>query len=113
MDPDGIRYFGGTAANATGPQFSMTTCTNPEWSLKNPVTPGTIMGGHQQMEMWQTGVAGTDNMMGGQSHMSSYRAVAPETLTTPAGTFANVLHVMSSVVRATRVTCRTDPAFAW
>ncbi len=36
MDPDGMRYFGGTGANAMGTQFSMMTYTNPEWLLKNP-----------------------------------------------------------------------------
>src|SRR5512146_434688 len=31
MDPDGMRYFGGTGANAPGTQFSMMTYTSPEW----------------------------------------------------------------------------------
>jgi hypothetical protein len=95
MDPDGMRYFGGTGSNATGAQFSMMTYTSPEWLLKNPVTPGTMMagGGYQNMEMWQAGVTGTNSMMGGQSYMSSYQAMALETVTTPAGTFANALHV--------------------
>jgi hypothetical protein len=97
MDPDGMRYFGGTGANAAGTQFSMMTYSSPEWLLKNPVTPGTMMGGpgggYQNMEMWQAGVAGTSSMMGGQSYMSSYQAQALETVTTPAGTFANALHV--------------------
>lgn len=97
MDPDGMRYFGGTGANAAGTQFSMMTYTSPEWLLKNPVTPGTMMGGpgggYQNMEAWQTGVSGTSSMMGGQSYMSGYQAQALETVTTPAGTFANALHV--------------------
>jgi hypothetical protein len=97
MDPDGIHYFGGTGANGVGTQFSMMTYTNPEWLLKNPVTPGTMMGGpgggYQNMEMWQAGVMGTGSMMGGQSYMSAYQALALETVTTPAGTFANALHV--------------------
>lgn len=94
MDPDGMRYFGGTGANSAGTQFSMMNYTSPEWLLKNPVTPGTMMGGgYQDMEMWQTGVTGTGSMMGGQSYMSSYQALALETVTTPAGTFANALHV--------------------
>ena len=97
MDPDGMHYFGGAGANAAGTQFSMMTYTNPEWLLKNPVTPGTMMGGpgggYQNMEMWQAGVMGTGSMMGGQSYMSSYQADALETVTTPAGTFANALHV--------------------
>ncbi len=97
MDPDGVRYFGGTGANAAGTQFSMMTYTNPEWLLKNPVTPGTMMdgagGGYQGTEMWQAGVMGTSSMLGGQSHMSTYQAQALEIVTTPAGTFANALHV--------------------
>jgi len=97
MDPDGMHYFGGTGANAAGSQFSMMTYTNPEWLLKNPVVPGTMMGGpgggYQNMEMWQAGVMGSNSMLGGQSYMSSYQALALETVTTPAGTFANALHV--------------------
>jgi hypothetical protein len=53
--------------------------------------------------MWQAGVMGTNSMMGGQSYLSSYQALALETVTTPAGTFANALHVReqrgSGVVR--------------
>ena len=97
MDPDGMHYFGGTGANAPGTQFSMMTYTSPEWLLKNPVTPGTMMGGpgggYQNMEMWRAGVMGTGSMMGGQSYMSSYQAMALETVTTPAGTFANAMHI--------------------
>jgi hypothetical protein len=95
MDPDGMHYFGGTGANAAGNQFSIMTYTSPEWLLKNPVTPGIMMGGggYQNMEMWQAGVMGTGSMMGGQSYMSSYQAMALETVTTPAGTFASALHV--------------------
>ena len=95
MDPDGVRYFGGTGADPTGTQFSMMSYINPEWLLKNPVTPGTMMpgGGYQDMEMWQAGVMGTSSMMGSQSYMSSYQALARETVSTPAGTFQNALHV--------------------
>lgn len=97
MDPDGMHYFGGTGANAAGTQFSMMSYTNPEWLLKNPVAPGTMMGGpgggYQNMEMWQAGVVGTNSMMGGQNFMSTYQALALETVSTPAGTFANTLHV--------------------
>jgi len=95
MDPDGMRYYGGTGANAAGTQYSMMTYASPEWLLKNPVTPGTMMGGggYQNMETWQTGVTGTGSMMGGHSYMSSYQALALEAVTTPAGTFANCLHV--------------------
>ena len=96
MDADGMRYFGGTGANAAGTQFSMMNYSSPEWLLKNPVTPGTMMsgsGGYQNVEMWQAGVMGTSSMMGGQNYMSRYQANALETVTTPAGTFANALHV--------------------
>jgi hypothetical protein len=95
MDPDGMRYFGGSGADSPGMHFSMMSYTSPEWLLKNPVTPGTMMpgGSYQGMEMWQTGVMGTSSMMGAQSYMSSYHAVALETVTTPAGTFANALHI--------------------
>jgi hypothetical protein len=95
MDPDGMHYFGGTGANSTGSQFSMMTFTSPEWVLKNPVMPGTMMGGgsYQNAEMWQANVSGTNSMMGGQNYMSSYQAQALETIATPAGTFANCLHV--------------------
>jgi hypothetical protein len=97
MDPDGMHYFGGTGANTSGTQFSMMNFTSPEWLLKNPVTPGTMMGGpgggYQNMEMWQAGVMGTGSMMGAQNYLSSYQADALETVTTPAGTFTNALHV--------------------
>jgi hypothetical protein len=95
MDPDGMRYFGGAGANASGTQFSMMTYTSPEWLLKNPTTPGTMMGDgtYQHMEMWQAGVMGTGSMTGPQSYTSSYQALALETVSTPAGTFAHALHV--------------------
>lgn len=95
MDPDGMHYFGGTGADSIGAQYSMMSYMNPEWLLKNPVTPGTMMpgGGYQNMEMWQAGVAGTGSMTGGTSFMSSYQALALETVDTPAGTFQNALHV--------------------
>jgi len=94
MDPDGMRYFGGTGANPDGTQYSMVSYTNPEWLMKNPVAPGTMMGSHyQNMEGWQAGVRGTGSMMGGQNYMSSYQALALETVATPAGTFSNALHI--------------------
>lgn len=95
MDHDGMRYFGGTGANSSGTQFSMMAYTSPEWVLKNPVMPGTMMPGgmYQGMEMWQTGVMGTGSMMGAQGYMSSYQALAIEAVSTPAGTFQNALHV--------------------
>ena len=107
MDPDGMRYFGGTGANTTGTQFSMMTYSSPEWLLKNPALPGTMMsgpsGGYQNAELWGANVAGTHSMTGGQNYMSTYQALALETVTTPAGMFANTLHVReqrgSGVVR--------------
>lgn len=105
MDADGMRYFGGMGANATGTQFSMMSFANPEWVLKNPVLPGTMMngGGYQNPDSWQMNVSGTNSMMGGQSYMSRYMALALETVNVPAGTFANCLHVReergSGVVR--------------
>lgn len=95
MDPDGVRYFGGMGADASGVAYSMMTYTDPEWTLKNPVAPGTMMGGggYQNMETWHANVTGTGSMMGGQSFTSSYQALALETIDTPAGTFANALHV--------------------
>jgi hypothetical protein len=89
MDPDGMRYFGGTGADPTGTHFFMTSYPSPEWVLNNPVMPGTMMGGpgggYGGAEMWQAGVTGTNSMMGTDSHMSSYRALA--------GTFPGALHV--------------------
>ena len=97
MDPDGMRYFGGTGADPTGMRYSMVTLGQPEWMLKNPVTPGTMMdgagGGYSNAEMWQAGVSGVNSMTGRHDYMSSYQAQALETVTTPAGTFANSLHV--------------------
>lgn len=107
MDPDGLRYFGGTGADPSGTLFSMMSFSSPEWLLKNPVTPGAMMGGpgggYGNVEVWGAAVYGTGSMMGTRSYTSSYRAQATETVTTPAGTFANALHVRedrgSGVVR--------------
>ena len=95
MDPDGMHYFGGTGSDPDGHHYSMTMYTNPEWPLQNPVTPGTMMGGgmYQNMGQWSAGVSGSGNMMGSVGHMSQYQAMALETVTTPAGTFANALHI--------------------
>lgn len=95
MDPDGMRYFGGTGADPDGYHFAMMAYASPEWLIQNPVTPGTMMGGgmYQNMGTWSAGVAGSGSMMGGESHMSHYQAMALETVTTPAGTFQNALHV--------------------
>lgn len=96
MDPDGLHYFGGTGADPSGTNFSMMSFPNPEWLLKNPVMPGTMMGpggGYSNAEGWGAAVYGTGSMMGTRSYSSSYRAQATESVTTPAGTFANALHV--------------------
>jgi len=94
MDPDGMHYFGGDGNTSADDHFMM-TYTSPEWMLKNPVTPGTMMGpgSYQGSETWLMPVQGMNSMMGPQSHMSSYQALALETVTTPMGTFANALHV--------------------
>ena len=90
-----MHYFGGDGRTPEG----VITCgrlMSPEWLIKNPVSPGTMMGpgmGYQNAEMWQAAVNGMNTMMGSQSYMSSYHAQALETVTTPAGTFVNALHV--------------------
>mgnify|MGYP006270283609 CR=1 FL=1 len=94
MGGDGIHYYGGMGADDMGQHYSMTTWGDPEWLLKNPVTPGTMMGGmYQNAGAWNASVHGSHSMMGTDDHMSSYQALALETVSTPAGTFANALHV--------------------
>jgi hypothetical protein len=95
MGPDGVHYYGGTGANAMGTQYSMMSFASPEWILKNPVYPGTMMngGGYASAESWTATVHGTGSMMGTQSYMSTYYAQDLETVVTPAGTFSNALHV--------------------
>jgi hypothetical protein len=94
MDSDGMHYFGGDGNTPADDHFMM-TYTSPEWMLKNPVTPGTMMGpgSYQGAETWQMPVQGMNSMMGPQNYMSSYQALALETVTTPMGTFTNALHV--------------------
>ncbi len=95
MGPDGMHYFGGSGQTPGGGHYMM-SLSSPEWMLKSPVAPGTMMGpgmGYQNTEMWQAGVAGMNTMMGAQNYMSSYQALALETVVTPAGTFPNALHV--------------------
>lgn len=91
---DGMHYFGGDGYTAAGQHF-MSTFQDPEWLLKNPVSPGTMMdgGGYQNAETWQAGIAGMNSMMGIQNYMSTYEAEALETVTTPMGTFPNALHI--------------------
>jgi len=95
MGPDGVHYYGGTGADPAGVRFSMMSLTNPEWVLRNPAFPGTMMngGGYANAGSWTASVQGTGSMMGPQSTMSTYFAQSLETVTTPAGTFANALHV--------------------
>jgi len=94
MDPDGMHYFGGDGNTPADDHFMMTYST-PEWMLKNPVFPGTMMGpdNYQGGEMWQMSVQGMNSMTGPQSHMSSYQALALESVATPMGTFSTALHV--------------------
>jgi len=95
MGPDGMHYYGGSGTTPDDRHYMM-SFTSPEWILKNPVMPGTMMGpgmGYRNAETWQAGVAGMNTMMGQQSYMSAYQAMALETVVTPAGTFAGALHV--------------------
>jgi hypothetical protein len=94
MDPDGMHYYGGDGNTPADDHFMM-TYSSPEWMLKNPVLPGTMMGpgSYQGAEMWQMSVQGMNSMTGAQSHMSSYQALALESVTTPMGTFTGALHV--------------------
>ncbi|MEP7181256.1 MAG: hypothetical protein ABI886_03600 [Betaproteobacteria bacterium] len=95
MDPDGMRYFGGDGTTPADDHYMM-SLSGPEWLLKNPVAPGTMMGpgmGYLNTEMWQAAVSGTNTMMGPQNYMSSYQAQALETVTTPSGTYFNALHI--------------------
>lgn len=73
----------------------MMAFSGPEWLLRDPGTPGTMMGGgsYADAETWGTMVDGTGSMMGTRSYASSYRAQALEVVTTTAGTFADALHV--------------------
>lgn len=93
--PDGVRHFGGVGANLLGTQFWMTSLTGPEWVLKDPVDPGrmTAGGGYDGAESWTATVNGSASMMGPERYTSTYRALSLETVTVPAGTFENVLHV--------------------
>ena len=95
MGPGGVYHYGGIGMDPAGTQYSMMTFTSPEWILKDPVYPGSMMagGGYANAESWTAPVRGSGSMMGAQSYMSSYFAQGLETITTPAGTFANVLHV--------------------
>ncbi|MBK6980222.1 MAG: hypothetical protein IPH30_00850 [Betaproteobacteria bacterium] len=92
---DGVRYYGGTGADPTGTHFSMMALGSPEWILRNPVQPRSGMGGPGQGGdgSWWATVQGTDSMMGIRSHTSTYTALDVGPVTTPAGTFADALHV--------------------
>lgn len=97
MGPGGVHWYGGTGADATGTRFSMMALSNPEWILANPVGLGARMpgphGGFGTAGSWTMSVAGTGSAIGSFGHMSRYSALALETVTVPAGMFANVLHV--------------------
>ena len=45
MGPNGAFYYGGTGADPAGMHYSMMTFSSPEWVMKNPVSPGTMMSG--------------------------------------------------------------------
>ena len=95
MDPDGMRWFGGSSQAPDGSHYMM-SLANPDWVLKNPVSPGTMMGpgmGYQNTEQWQMPVTGMNTMMGAVGYTGMYQALALETVVTPAGTFTNCLHV--------------------
>lgn len=96
MGPGGVHWYGGTGSDATGAQFSMMALTNPAWILANPANSGTMVpgshGGYSNPGSWTVTVSGTGNM-GHQGYMGRYSALALETVTVPAGTFANALHV--------------------
>ena len=75
MDVDGMHYFGGDGRTATHVNY-MTTLMSPEWLLKNPVAPGTMMGpgmAYQDTDGWQVTVNGMHSVMGEQHHMSRIR----------------------------------------
>src|SRR6266545_4142562 len=57
MDPDGMHYFGGNTATPDDALHYMMSFTSPDWLLKNPVTPGTMMGpgmGYQSPDTWHS-----------------------------------------------------------
>ncbi len=95
MGADGVRWFGGSSSTPEGAHYMM-SLTSPEWLIKNPVTPGTMMGGgmgYQNAEQWQMSVSGMNTMTGTVAYASMYQAMGLETVVTPAGTFANCLRV--------------------
>lgn len=95
MGAGGVYHYGGFGVDPAGMQYFTLSFTDPEWILKNPVYPGTMMGsaGYANAESWTADVRGSGSLMGTQSYMSMYFAQSLETLATPAGTFADVLHV--------------------
>jgi hypothetical protein len=95
MGPDGVRWHGGRSSTPDGSPF-MTSLNPPEWRLKNPVVPGTMMGGgmgYQIVEQWQGPVSGMNSMTGRMDYAGMYQAMGLETVVTPAGTFVDCLHV--------------------
>lgn len=66
MGSDGVHWYGGSSSTPEGAHYMM-SLTSPEWLIKNPVTPGTMMNGgmgYQNAEQWQIAVSGMDTMMG-------------------------------------------------
>lgn len=97
MDNDGVHHFGGNTATPDGTVHYMTAFAVPDWMLKSPVTPGAMMGpgmGYAGAESWHMSVHGMSTMAGPQNFTSSYQALGLETVVTPAGTFANAMHVL-------------------
>lgn len=95
MGHGGAYFYGGTGADPTGSRFSMTTLTNPECVLRDTVYPGTMMvgGGYSNAGTWTSNVSGMGSMGGTHNYTSTYSVQSLETVATPAGSFANALHV--------------------
>ena len=95
MRPGGVYYYGGTGADPAGTRFSTTILSSPECILRDTVFPGTMMGSgwYANAGSWTSNVYGVCNRWGSRSYTSTYSAQSLETVITPAGTFANALHV--------------------
>lgn len=102
---DGVRHYGGAGADPSGAVFGMMALGSPEWILRDPVQPRSMMaaGADDGAGSWWTAVQGTDAMMGARVHTSTYTAIDIGSVTVPAGTFVDALHVReqrgSGVVR--------------
>ena len=114
MDPDGMRYFGGDGRTADHVNY-MTTLMNPEWLIKIRFTrhddgPGDGVPGRRRLAGNRVGM---HSVMGQQRHTSTYQALALETVTTPAGTFAIPSTSASSAGPALCGMSGTPRASAW